>query len=59
MFRIEREVFWQGIPLAYSAAYRRGEAEHLAMLETGHESDATDGWFEHVTDEDYNNATEV
>jgi quercetin dioxygenase-like cupin family protein len=33
--------------------------EHLAMLETGDGSGATDGWFEHVTDEDYRNATEV
>jgi quercetin dioxygenase-like cupin family protein len=33
--------------------------EHLAMLETGDGSDATDGWFEHVTDEDYRNATEA
>ncbi|MEQ7126007.1 cupin domain-containing protein [Actinopolymorpha sp. B11F2] len=27
--------------------------EHLAMLETSNGADAEDGWFEHVTDEDY------
>lgn len=31
--------------------------EHLAMLENPAGADAKDGWFEHVTDEDYAHAT--
>ena len=32
--------------------------EHLAMLENANGSDAQDGWYEHVTDDDYAAASE-